>query len=253
MTTKTIQDIFQRISEQTDMEIMLDSNLEENRKTLTVREAIAIANELHTIEYDGCHIRDIFYDCTLRRKIRYDIEDGNNVIDFWRSRLFVDKIKGKNLSKWSNEVAHLLADPDRLVQPNELSIISTLPRFHEYTQRYLRYANEFSTVSTTGKKLRVEHIRVEYVDTWQEINAVQGRRNIFAFRTHSNKLLLVSLRTPASHITVSALTQLLKYTNVLYLSGVLYHKYLDEDKYALSFDVLTDIKTDEDDTIKRRR
>jgi len=212
---------------------------------LSIREALVIASELHETGHDASTIFNVLFpneyaECDIAAKdvLEHAKPDATyEMIDIWRHKLFNAKMfRQEKLSSWRQRIAHLLSDPERKFLYSDGPLVSTLPRYHEYEERYIRLGNDYKVLERrTNKNVHMKNT-LTYIEHWTEKNKDRGRRTIFAFKTEDDYLVLWPMSARVASLSADFLIQLLKFTDTFSFEGSCYTKIVDDNKYALQFD-----------------
>lgn len=236
-------DLFAKLEERTkEREEWLKNN---PPLKLTVRQALSIALYMHENNYEASHVYEVlmpskYSDPVFHSKDVLDVtgdDYADGMIEHWRSKLFISKMfDSRKLSEWRAKLSHVIADPNRIFETDDVPTIASFPRFHEYEIRYERLGNDYKTFDKRKKKIGTVNLDLTYIEHWEEKNSKNGRRNVYAFKSKDNYLVLLSLRPTVSVHSHMMLQELLKFTNQFRVRGRVYTKIVDAEKYALQFD-----------------
>lgn len=247
ITDEKIKDLFEKMTAgMTVTEV--GSKSSEKELPITRREAISIAKYLYGIGHEPVEIHSKLSDSETRKKvlekIPVDIKTfADDVINAWSSKLFFSKMSNRPMSKWRRGLSHFLASPDSPIVYTDLSLAVSLPRYHEYQERYAKLANEYVVDTSHVGRMDKCTIDVEFIDTWEERNSAKGRQQIFAFKAkEDNRLILITFRIADPASSVMLMKQLLNFTKQFKLTGYPYSKIINEDKYAWQFDASCEIE-----------
>lgn len=225
--------------------------IQERVESLSVHDAVAVASALHNKGWQASEIYTAIISGHDTEMEPIDItqlitpeqhEEAKTLIEAWRTKLFYDKMFGTyKMSEWREGLAHLLANPEKTLSKNDLKLVTSLPRYHEYEERYTRLASEYKISSKRVKYASKVATKLTFIEAWEERAAKEGRRKVYAFKTDTNKLVIVPFQVNA-FLQVQLLDQLLKFTNKIKVEGKAYSRRVGPDKFVLQYDRLFDIE-----------
>lgn len=223
-----------------------------NIEALSVRQTIALAAFYHE---SGWKASEIFNAIAQRHDPDFNdidvtqvlIKIGENyadvMIENWRKKLFAAKLAGgKKLSDWRETLAHVLADPDARMSKTHVSIVSSLPKYNEYEERYSSLASKYGTRAEYKKIDKPVTTRLTYIECWSEHTRKGGRQIVYAFKTDNDNLVIVPFRMAADRLETKMMAALLKYTDKFKITGRAYYRTVGTNQYALQYSFVTDIE-----------
>lgn len=212
---------------------------------LSVRQALSISAYLHDQGYEPNEIYKVLlpnkydeievYAEDILEKAQDDYASA--MIEIWRNKLFISKMfDSRKLSDWRSAVSHLLADPDKQFNFEHAAVVTSLPRYHEYEERYIRLGNTYKTFNKRSKKPMNATLELDYIEHWDERNSKKTRTTIYAFSSSDGYVVLLPLTVARDGTANTMLQELLRFTTKFKITGRVYTKILEPEKFALQFD-----------------